>query len=88
MTDRGCILESLAAQAQRPGFKDAAGLVMLELLHNHGAIALAGLATVLRVGERGQCSCRCGTASAKAALARPHEHGVPCPTCARSPYCL
>lgn len=73
MPDRTCILNSLAAQAQRPGFKDAAGAVMLELLvHDHAAVP-TGLDSVPCVGDRRRCSCRCGSAGAKAASTKQEE---------------
>lgn len=73
MPDRACILNSLAAEAQRPGFKDAAGAVMLELLvHDHVAVPV-GLDSVPRVGERRRCSCRCGSAGEKAASTKREE---------------
>jgi hypothetical protein len=68
MPDRACVLNSLAAEAQRPGFKDAAGAVMLELLaHDHVAVPM-GLDSMPHVGERRRCACRCGSAGEKAAF--------------------
>ena len=69
MPDRACILDSLAAQAQRPGFKDAAAPVMLELVHDIKAVP-TGLDTVPHSGERQRCSCRCGTAGVKVAFTK------------------
>merc|ERR1719263_452821 len=68
MPDRVCILDRLAAQAQRPGFKDAAGPVMLELVHD---CVTADSDTVPIDGERWQRSCRCAAKEDK-------KHDVMC----------
>ena len=66
--DRAHILGGLAAEAHRPGFKDAVGDVMLGLLDDaHGAVPM-GLGSVRRVVERRRCLCHSGSAGEKAAL--------------------
>ena len=66
--DRAHILGGLAAEAHRPGFKDAVGDVMLGLLDDaHGAVPM-GLGSVRRAVERRRCLCHSGSAGEKAAL--------------------
>ena len=73
--DRSCILNSLALQAQRPGFKDAAGPVMCEVVKLTSPVITAAhakttcessrAATSTRPGEERRCACACGSSGAR-----------------------